>query len=239
MSTNDAMVASATILAVEDEESIRELLTFSLEPAGYNIITVGNVPVAKGVLAEVKIDVVLVDWMLPGGSGLEFVRKLRSSDETRDLAIIMLTARTDENDITAGLDAGADDYITKPFSPRELKSRIAALLRRTQQSDHIVDVISVGPLKLNTATHRVSIHDQLIEIGHTEYKLLRCFMQNVDRVFSRSQLLDHVWGPDTFIEERTIDVHVLRLRKHLRPFGTESMLETVRGAGYRLNGSGP
>lgn len=235
MSKTDKLTASATILVVEDEESIRELLIFSLETAGHSVLAAGSVHAANKMLESNSIDVALIDWMLPGGSGLEFVRKLRNSEPYRELPIIMLTARTEEADITAGLDAGADDYVTKPFSPRELKSRIGALLRRAKLVEHNNEVVTVGPLQLNTATHRIVCHGQAIESGHTEYKLLRFFMQNPDKVFSRNQLLDHVWGTNTFIEERTIDVHILRLRKLLKPVAADKMLETVRGAGYRLN----
>lgn len=257
------MSPSATILAIEDEEAIRQMLTFSLERNGHNVIAVSSVPAAKKMLAEAKVDIALVDWMLPGGSGLEFVRSLRKDAQTRNLPVIMLTARTEEDDISAGLDAGADDYIKKPFSPKELNSRINALLRRSKdrQSDSATDELSdaaaiqLGPLQLNTQTHRAYvIHDrtkndqsdtanpesgqtepQQLDLGHTEFKLLRFFMENPERVYSRAQLLDHVWGTGTFIEERTVDVHILRLRKTLKPIGADKMLETVRGAGYRLS----
>lgn len=253
------MIKTATILAIEDEEAIREMLTFSLERSGYTVIAASSVPMAKKVLAETKIDLVLVDWMLPGGSGIEFVRSLRTNADTRNLPVIMLTARTDEDDISAGLDAGADDYVTKPFSPKELNSRIKALLRRAQDrhASEIAteSILSVGPLHLNPETHRTytthnwpeshqsgisrSENEQLeslqLELGHTEFKLLQFFMENPERVYSRTQLLDHVWGTSTFIEERTVDVHILRLRKVLKPAGVDRMLETVRGAGYRLS----
>jgi len=237
------MASPATILAVEDEESIRDMLIFSLERNGHNVIAAPSVAAARKVLADTRIDVALVDWMLPGGSGLEFVRSLRSDDTTRDLPIIMITARTEEADITAGLDAGADDYVTKPFSPKELNSRINALLRRSRDNLSSNSMLSVGALHLDTATHRAYAQSEQkqahpFELGHTEFKLLRFFMENPERVFSRSQLLDHVWGSGTFIEERTVDVHILRLRKILKPAGVEKMLETVRGAGYRLSVKG-
>jgi two-component system phosphate regulon response regulator PhoB len=229
----------ANILAIEDEEAIREMLTLSLEREGHTVVGVSNVAAAKRALDESSIDIAIVDWMLPGGSGIEFVRLLRKSDATRDLPVIMLTARTDEDDITAGLDAGADDYVTKPFSPRELNSRIKALLRRSKTMRQSDTSLAVGPITLDTETHRVGINHQPLELGHTEFKLLRFFMANPERVYSRSQLLDQVWGVDTFIEERTVDVHILRLRKNLDPLGAAKMLETVRGAGYRLTSKTP
>jgi len=233
--TANNMIAAATVLAVEDEEAIRDMLSFSLERDGHTVIAVPSVVHAKHVLSAGTVDIALVDWMLPGSSGLEFVRTIRASDATRSLPIIMLTARTEEDDIAAGLDAGADDYVTKPFSPKELNSRINALLRRSRNGLATQSELSVGPLRLNTATHRAYSESHQFELGHTEFKLLRFFMENPERVFSRSQLLDHVWGSGTFIEERTVDVHILRLRKNLKPAGAQGMLETVRGAGYRLS----
>jgi len=229
------MVQTASILAVEDEESIRDMLCFSLEKEGHTVVAVPNVHSAKRILADTEIDIALIDWMLPGGSGLELVRALRSDEKTRSLPVIMLTARADEDDVTAGLDAGADDYVTKPFSPRELNSRINALLRRVQTQTSVTTVLKVGPLRLDTASHRVSSAEHQFDLGHTEFKLLRFFMENPERVYSRGQLLDHVWGTGTFIEERTVDVHMLRLRKNLKPAKLDKMLETVRGAGYRLS----
>jgi len=233
--TANTMNEAAQVLAVEDEEAIRDMLRFSLERDGHIVIAVPSVASAKSVLAENNIDIALIDWMLPGGSGLELVRSIRASDTNRALPIIMLTARTDEDDIAAGLDAGADDYVTKPFSPKELNSRINALLRRSKDQLSVQAELRVGPLRLNTATHRVHSDSVQIELGHTEFKLLRVFMENPEHVFSRSQLLDQVWGSGTFIEERTVDVHILRLRKLLKPSGADRMLETVRGAGYRLS----
>jgi len=233
--TANTLTAAATVLAVEDEEAIRDMLSFSLERDGHTVIAVPNVASAKRVLSASTVDIALVDWMLPGGSGLEFVRTIRSAEATRSLPIIMLTARTEEDDIAAGLDAGADDYVTKPFSPKELNSRINALLRRSRDQLFTQADLTVGPLRLNTETHRVYSESHQFELGHTEFKLLRFFMENPERVFSRSQLLDHVWGSGTFIEERTVDVHILRLRKNLKPAGADRMLETVRGAGYRLS----
>lgn len=224
---------SAHILAVEDESGIRDMIRFALERHGHTVHGAGSVAEARQLLAKQEVNLAIVDWMLPGGSGLEFVRSLRAEPLYNNLPIIMLTARTEEHDITAGLDAGADDYVTKPFSPRELNSRIKALLRRS--SDFHTDQSLVrGPLTLDTAAHRLTIAGDEITLGHTEFKLLTFLMKNPDRVYSRSQLLDHVWGPGTFIEERTVDVHILRLRRNLKPYGADSMLDTVRGAGYRF-----
>jgi two-component system phosphate regulon response regulator PhoB len=209
------------------------MIQFALERHGHAVIGVETPTQARQALADKPIDLALVDWMLPGGSGLELVRGMRRDDLYRRLPIIMLTARTDEQDISAGLDAGADDYVTKPFSPRELNSRIKALLRRS--NDFNTDnLLRCGELELDTATHRVSARDKSVELGHTEFKLLQFLMKNQDRVFSRAQLLDYVWGRGTFIEERTIDVHILRLRKSLKPVAADSLIDTVRGAGYRL-----
>lgn len=223
----------ADILVVEDEIAIRDMLQQALEKLGHTVHAAGNTAEARKLLAGNQMHMAIVDWMLPGGSGLELVRSLRKVDVYRHLPIIMLTARTEEHDITAGLDAGADDYITKPFSPRELNSRIKALLRRSQDF-HTDAIVTVGPLELNAAAHRVCVNGQEIPLGHTEFKLISFLMNNKDRVYSRAQLLDHVWGTGTFIEERTVDVHILRLRKNLKPFAADSLLETVRGAGYKL-----
>ncbi|MFK7996439.1 MAG: phosphate regulon transcriptional regulator PhoB [Granulosicoccus sp.] len=223
----------AHILNVEDEDAIREMVRFALERHGHHIHTAATVSEARTLLASQKMDLAIIDWMLPGGSGLEFIRHLRKEELYANLPIIMLTARTEEHDITAGLDAGADDYVTKPFSPRELQSRIKALLRRSSDF-HDGDELRRGSLVLGLSTHRLKASGQEVDLGHTEFKLLAFLMKHPDRVYSRAQLLDHVWGPGTFIEERTVDVHILRLRKSLKPFGADSLLETVRGAGYRL-----
>ncbi|WP_088919510.1 phosphate regulon transcriptional regulator PhoB [Granulosicoccus antarcticus] len=223
----------AHILIVEDEAAIRDMLRFALERHGHEVHSSGSVSEARQLMAAQNMDLAIVDWMLPGGSGLEFVRSLRKDQLHSNLPVIMLTARTEEHDITAGLDAGADDYVTKPFSPRELHSRIKALLRRSH--DFTGDTALVhGPLSLDVAAHRLTANGEEVALGHTEFKLLSFLMKNPDRVYSRTQLLDHVWGPGTFIEERTVDVHILRLRKSLKPHAADSMLDTVRGAGYRF-----
>jgi len=224
---------AACILAVEDESQIRDMIRYALERDGHLLLDAETAAEAHAHLLEQRVDAVLVDWMLPGGSGLEFVRRLRRDERTAALPVIMLTARTDERDIATGLDAGADDYLTKPFSPRELQARIRALLRRSRDFDD-GSTVSIGPLDIDTAAHRVSVDGTEVTMGHTEFKLLAFLARHPDRVYSRDQLLDQVWGPGTFIEERTVDVHVLRLRKSLRASGADTLIETVRGAGYRI-----
>ena len=232
---DDEPAMQAHILNVEDEQSIRDMVRYALERHGHTVHSAATAGEARKLMADQKMDLAIIDWMLPGGSGIELVKAMRKDELHANLPIIMLTARTDEHDITTGLDAGADDYVTKPFSPRELQSRIKALLRRSNalQGD---SELQRGILSLNLGAHRITAADQEIELGHTEFKLLAFFMEHPDRVYSRAQLLDHVWGPGTFIEERTVDVHILRLRKSLKPHGADGMLETVRGAGYRFSG---
>jgi len=226
-------MTEANILIVEDESAISEMLRVSLNRAGHKTREADNAGNARQALAEENFQLALIDWMLPGGSGLELVRSIRADERLCDMAVIMVTARTSENDVSNGLDAGADDYITKPFSPRELQSRIRALLRRTLKITN-EQILTNGQLSLNPQSHRVSVNDQTLELNHTEFKLLRFLMLNPDRVYSRIQLLDGVWGPGTYVEERTVDVHILRLRKALRAHGVDDAIETVRGAGYRL-----
>lgn len=221
------------ILVVEDEFAISEMIQIALQRADFQVTVASSVADAKVVIADQQIDLALIDWMLPGANGLELVRYLRKQELTRHLPAIMLTARSDEADISAGLDAGADDYVVKPFSPRELNSRIKALLRRSGAfSDNSVQC---GTLILDSASHSVKAADQTIELGHTEFKLLHFLMTHQGRVYSRTQLLDHVWGQGTYIEERTVDVHILRLRKALKPFGLNELIHTVRGVGYKLS----
>ena len=220
------------ILIVEDEPAIAELIAVNLRHNGFRPIWAMDSATAQRELDAVLPDVILLDWMLPGESGLVLAKRWRSSPRTKDIPIIMLTARGDEMDRVAGLDAGADDYIAKPFSTKELLARIRAVLRR-RAPEQVGGVISIGALSLDASTYRVSFNEQMLKLGPTEFKLLHYLMSHAERVHSRSQLLDKVWGDHVFIEERTVDVHVKRLREAL---GTTAgqMIETVRGAGYRL-----
>ncbi len=219
------------ILVVEDEPSIAELVAVNLRHNGFQPIWAADGDAAQRELDGVLPDVILLDWMLPGQSGLQLAKKWRASARTKSIPILMITARGDEPDKIAGLDAGADDYITKPFSTQELLARIRAVLRR-RSPETVNDSVTVGSLVLDAATHRISYEDQELRLGPTEFKLLHYLMKHVERVHSRGQLLDKVWGDHVFIEERTVDVHVKRLREALGPAG--SLVETVRGAGYRL-----
>ena len=224
----------ANILVVEDEPAIQELLALNITQAGHNAMRALSAEHAQELLREVMPDLILLDWMLPGMNGLEFARKLKSDTLTKSIPIIMLTARGDEYDKVRGLEVGADDYVTKPFSPRELNARIKAVLRRRapQMTD---DPIEVSGLRLDPTTHRVTGKDKIIDLGPTEFRLLHFFMSNAERVHTRSQLLDKVWGDRVFVEDRTVDVHIRRLRNALSISGHEDLIQTVRGAGYRLS----
>jgi two-component system, OmpR family, phosphate regulon response regulator PhoB len=221
----------ARVLVVEDESAIAELISINLRHNGMLPLLASDGIAAQKHIDEVLPDVILLDWMLPGQSGLELARRWRADPRTKTTPILMLTARGDEPDKIAGLDAGADDYITKPFSTQELLARIRAVLRR-RAPEQASDVVRIGALQLDGSTHRVSFNDQAIKLGPTEFKLLNYLMHHAERVHSRSQLLDRVWGDHVFIEERTVDVHVKRLREALGDAGT--MVETVRGVGYRI-----
>lgn len=223
-----------SILIVEDEQPIREMVGFALGRAGYELREAGDVSEAYELMADRLPDLILIDWMLPGASGIEMARRLKKDELTQDIPIIMLTARGEEEDKIAGLDAGADDYITKPFSPRELTARIKAVLRRVLPEDED-ERIQVDGLVLDPASHRVSADGQALKMGPTEFRLLEFFMTHPERVYSRDQLLDRVWGRSTYVEERTVDVHILRLRKVLQPYQFDRMIQTVRGAGYRFS----
>ena len=222
-----------TILAVEDEPAILELIRVNLADAGYDVQGAPDAETAQAMLKGELPDLVLLDWMLPGLSGLALAKQLRGDPRTRELPIIMVTARNDEADKVAGLEAWVDDYVTKPFSPRELRARIKALLRR-RAPESAEDVLSAGPLKLDPATHRVTIDGRTVPLGPTEFRLLRFLLARPERVHSRAQLQDQVWGEGVYIEERTVDVHIRRLRVALEPFGQDRLIETVRGSGYRL-----
>jgi two-component system phosphate regulon response regulator PhoB len=219
------------ILIVEDEPAIAELIAVNLSHGGFVPVIAGDSVAAQRELDAVLPDAILLDWMLPGQSGLALARHLRKQPRTKGVPILMLTAKGDEPDKVAGLDAGADDYITKPFSTQELLARIRAVLRR-RAPESVNDSVAVGELLLDAATHRISFQGQELKLGPTEFKLLHYLMKHAERVHSRSALLDKVWGDHVFIEERTVDVHVKRLREALGAAGT--MVETVRGAGYRL-----
>jgi two-component system phosphate regulon response regulator PhoB len=227
-------MTTANILIVEDEPAIQELLAFNVAQCGFRAIQSYDVPSALAEVNRALPDLILLDWMLPGTSGVEMARRLRADSRTRDVPIIMLTARTDERDKILGLESGADDYITKPFSPRELMARIRAVLRRRapQMSD---ETVSVEGVELSPTTHRVNANGQVIDLGPTEFRLLHFFMTHVERVYSRAQLLDQVWGDHVFVEERTVDVHIRRLRQALEPSGLDSLVQTVRGSGYRFS----
>jgi two-component system, OmpR family, phosphate regulon response regulator PhoB len=227
-------MSAKQILIVEDERAIREMIAFGLKRAGFEVREAEDCRAARSALADRRPDLLLVDWMLPDTSGLEFTRALKRDRETRDLPVIMLTARAAEADKVAGLDGGADDYLTKPFSPRELLARVQALLRRTAGHDEGEPVVH-GTLALDRASHRVSCADLPVPLGPTEYRLLEYFMLHPDRVYSREQLLDRVWGGNVYVEERTIDVHIRRLRKALERFNADQYVQTVRGAGYRFS----
>ena len=229
-------MTAAKILIVEDEAPIREMIAFHLSRAGFDTLEAPDCRSARELLADERPDLALVDWMLPDMSGLELTRLLKRDADNEDLAIIMLTARADEYDKVAGLEGGADDYVTKPFSPRELIARIQAVLRRSSASDN--EIISAGSLDLDAAGHRVSANGEEIKLGPTEYRLLKFLMTHPDRVYSRSQLLDRVWGANVYVEERTVDVHVRRLRKALAEKAADDYIQTVRGAGYRFSSRG-
>jgi two-component system phosphate regulon response regulator PhoB len=221
------------VLVVEDESAIAELISINLRHAGYEVTIAGTADQAQLEIDRVLPDLVILDWMLPNHSGLQLAKRWRGEQRTKELPIIMLTARADEADKVSGLDAGADDYLTKPFSTHELMARIRAVLRR-KAPEALDSAVELGPLKLDPATRRVTRGDAEVKIGPTEFRLLHFFMTHPERVHSRAQLLDRVWGDHVFIEERTVDVHVKRLREALLPVGCSVMIETVRGAGYRV-----
>lgn len=225
MSTN-------TILLVEDEPDIRDMLNFALSRAGYQVWEAETAEDAMHKLDGLLPSMVIIDWMLPGMSGVDLARRLRRDEHTAQLPIIMLTARGEESDKLKSFESGVDDYIVKPFSPRELIARVKALLRRSGAPDD--GIIEAGPISMNLAAHQVTVNGEPVKMGPTEFRLLELFMNNPDRAFDRSQLLDRVWGRSVYVEERTVDVHVLRLRKALKPFSVHTSIETVRGVGYRF-----
>ena len=225
---------NAKILIVEDEPAIQELLTFNVMQAGFQALRAEDADGAWQQIRGAIPDLILLDWMLPSTSGVALAKQLRADARTKDIPIIMLTARGEERDKIVGLESGADDYITKPFSPRELMARIRAVLRR-----HIPalpdETVAAGELVLSPSSHRVTAKGKGIELGPTEFRLLHFFMTHAERVYSRTQLLDQVWGTQVFVEERTVDVHIRRLRAALEPVGMDSVIQTVRGSGYRFS----
>ena len=227
-------MSSRQILVVEDERAIREMVAFGLRRAGFDVAEAEDTREARARMADRRPDLVLIDWMLPDMSGLELTRALKKDKETREVPVIMLTARAEEQDKINGLEGGADDYITKPFSPRELLARINAVLRRTA-TNAPGDVVAAGGMTLDSAGHRVTVGEATVPLGPTEYRLLSFFMMHPERVYSRSQLLDRVWGGNVYVEERTVDVHIRRLRKALEGFDCDKYIQTVRGAGYRFS----
>ncbi len=225
------------VLVVDDESAICEMIRYALERAEMQVDTAGDAQEALLRISESRPDIILMDWMMPGVSGLELTRRLRRDSYTEDIPIIMLTARVTEDDKVAGLEAGTDDYVIKPFSPRELLARIRAVLRRSSPADN-EGFLVVGGLALDTVSRRILQDGEEIRMGPTEYRLLEFFMAHQGRAYSRSQILDHVWGTNTYLEERTVDVHIRRLRKALEPYGSSEYLQTVRGHGYRFLATG-
>jgi two-component system phosphate regulon response regulator PhoB len=221
------------ILVVEDEKPIRDMVAFGLRRGGFEVLEAEDCAEARARMADRFPDLALVDWMLPDMSGLEFTRSLKKSGATRDLPVIMLTARAEEEDKVRGLEGGADDYVTKPFSPKELLARINAVLRRSGTG--VDEVVEADGLELDAASHRVRAAGSEVALGPTEFRLLRFFMTHRERVYSRGQLLDRVWGGNVYVEERTVDVHIRRLRKALEAGGYDRFIQTVRGAGYRFS----
>ncbi len=222
------------ILIVDDEMPIRDMLTMALEAGGYDVLQAENAQDAHGIVIDQSPDLVLLDWMMPGTSGLELLRRLKRNELTQNIPIVMLTAKTDEDEKVTGLESGADDYIVKPFSPRELVSRVKAVLRRTERE------VSTGPIEIEGLVfdplgHRVSIDGKILNLGPTEYRLLQFFLTHQDRVYTRDQILNFVWGGNVYIDERTVDVHIRRLRKSISTKGHDKYVQTVRGAGYRFS----
>lgn len=223
-----------TILVVDDETSIREMLVISLESAGYNVLQAENAKTAHSLVLDKHPDLILLDWMMPVTTGLELLRRLKRDEMTDHIPVIMLTAKAEESSKISGLDSGADDYIAKPFSPRELLSRVKAILRRVSREE-LKDTIVVGDLEFDPLEHRISIAGNLINLAPNEFRLLQFFLTHQERVYSRDQILDYVWGKNVYLDERTVDVHIRRLRKAISVAGHDEYVQTVRGAGYRFS----
>ena len=226
-------MSDISILVVDDEVAIRDMIAQSLRREGFTVTTAADAAEAKAAVVNQRPNLILLDWMLPDISGIELARQWKRDEMTRDLPVIMLTARVEEDDKIRGLESGADDYVTKPFSPRELIARINALLRRVQPEHETR--LNIEGLELDMGSQRISGGGDLIEVGPTEYKLLQFFMTHPERVYSRDQLIDRVWGGNVYIEDRTVDVHIRRLRKALGPYGFDRFVQTVRGSGYRFS----
>ena len=227
-------MSSKTILIADDEPAIRDMVKLALDLAGYETTEAGDIREAQQSIANKLPDLVLLDWMLPGGNGIDLARRLKREELTQELPIIMLTAKADEDNKVRGLEVGADDYITKPFSPRELVARVKAVLRRSAPGGED-GILEVNGLRLDSVSHRVTANSEPLDMGPTEYRLLHFFMSHPERVYSRSQLLDGVWGGNVYVEERTVDVHIRRLRKALAISDFDKYVQTVRGAGYRFS----
>lgn len=221
------------LLIIEDEKAIREMIRFAFQREGYEVLEAADATEAMNILANHRPDMMIVDWMLPDVSGIDLIRRFRRDEVLRDIPVIMLTARGEEGDKVKGLESGADDYMTKPVAIRELSARIKALLRRSRGFRE-EEVLEQGAIRLDLASHQLYIHGEPVHLGQTEYKLMQFFLSHPGRVYSRAQLLDFVWGRNVYVEERTVDVHILRLRKALKPSGLEGVIQTVRGAGYRF-----
>lgn len=229
------MEGTQCILIVEDEAAIRDMLNFTLSAAHYKVIEAPNAESGWQLLLDHQPDCVLLDWMLPGMSGVSLARRIRQNEQTRTTPILMLTARGEENDQVQGFEAGADDYVVKPFSPRALVARVQALLRRQSPEKSLSEMIQMGNLKLDLSSYRFTVAGQEVKLGPTEFKLMHFFMTHPNRVYTRLQLLDQVWGEAVVVEERTVDVHIRRLRKLLEPVEAADAIQTVRGAGYRFS----
>ncbi len=227
-------MSNLKILIVEDEDAIREMLVMVLEHASFQVIEAATAEMALQRMAEETPDLILLDWMLPGMSGVDFARRMKKEESFHDLPIILLTARGEEEDKVRGFELGVDDYVTKPFSPKELVARVKAVMRRSGKLFDIKQLV-IGDFILDKEQHRLSVNGESIEVSPTEFKLMNFFMENPDKVYSRTQLLDKVWGRSVYIEERTVDVHIRRLRKVLAKYGQDQAVQTVRGFGYRFS----
>lgn len=232
---NQEVSMSIKILVVEDEAPIREMITFVLEQNGFDVVEAEDYGQAQDKIIEPYPELILLDWMLPGGTGIKLAKTIKQNEYTRNIPIIMLTARADEEDKVKGFDVGVDDYVTKPFSPKELIARIKAVIRRVSPTA-LEESIEFHGMRLDPVAHRVSINDRSLNLGPKEFKLLHFFMSHTERVYSREQLLDNVWGTNVYVEDRTVDVHIRRLRKAISGEGHEDFIQTVRGAGYRFTG---